>query len=106
KIATALVLLDWYDRPWRVAVIAAVAWSAVQAYTGAIFVAAGVFTALIIDALTKRDRTTAYRHAIVIALVIAVLQVPYAVHQISTQFSDSAMRSEEHTSELQSRGHL
>src|SRR5439155_9140973 len=91
KIATAMVLLDWYDRPWRVAVIAAVAWFAVQAYTGAIFVAVGVFTALVIDPIMQRDRTTAYRTAIVIAVVIAVLQVPYAVHQVSTRFRDSAM---------------
>jgi hypothetical protein len=54
KAATALVLLDWHrGSAARVGVAAALAWSAVHAYTGAIFVTIGVFAALLADTLVR-----------------------------------------------------
>lgn len=92
KIATALILLDWHrgSAP-RLAITAAVAWSAVHAYTGAVFVAVGVFAAMIADPLAQNDRRAASRHALIIAIVVGLLQVPYLIHQLSTGFGDSAM---------------
>jgi hypothetical protein len=92
KTATALILLDWHrGSVIRVAIIAAVAWSAVHAYTGCIFVALSVFAALLADACVRRDWPDVWRRAAVIAGVVAALQIPYALHQLSTRFSDSAM---------------
>jgi hypothetical protein len=92
KLATALVLLDWSRRSvLAVAVTGAVAWSAVHAYTGAVFVALGVFVALVGGPSAQRDWQKARRNALIIAGVVILLQLPHAVHQISTGFSDSAM---------------
>jgi len=92
KTATALILLDWHRQSLlRVAVTAAIAWSAVHAYTGTIFVALGVFAALIVDQCLHRDWRDALRRALVIAGAVGVLQVPYAIHQVARGFSDSAM---------------
>jgi hypothetical protein len=92
KTATALILLDWHrGSPIRMAITAAVAWSAVHAYTGSIFVALSVFAALLADACVRRDWPTVWRRALIIAGVVAALQVPYAIHQVSTRFNDSAM---------------
>lgn len=92
KTATALILLDWHRGSLaRVGVTAAIAWSAVHAYTGAIFVALSVFAALLADACVRRDWPTVWRRGFVIAGVVVALQVPYAIHQLSTGFSDSAM---------------
>lgn len=115
KLAIALVLLDWPRRSTvAVAVTAAAAWSAVHAYTGAIFVALGVFVALLIDPFSRSDRKTdraetlyhryrslrhwwhsplglSARNGLVIAIVVVLLQLPYAAHQASIRFSDSAM---------------
>jgi hypothetical protein len=63
----------------------------VQSYTGAVFVAIGVFTALLAEPLVRRDWLALRRSALIIALVVALLQVPYAVHQVSTGFSEKAM---------------
>jgi hypothetical protein len=94
RLATALVLLE---RPQRssfgVALTAAVAWCAVQSYTGAIFVAVGVFTALLADPFARGDWVVLRRNAGIIAVVVLLLQVPYAVHQIASRFSDSGMRA-------------
>jgi hypothetical protein len=92
KMATALVLLKWPERSARgVAVAAALAWCAVQAYTGAVFVAVGVFTALLAPPFARRDWTAVRRNAGIIVLVVAALQVPYALHQFSSRFADSGM---------------
>jgi hypothetical protein len=92
KLGTALVLLDWPQRSaLRGAVTAAVAWSAVHAYTGAIFVALGVLAALILDPVVRRDRAGAWRSAGVIVVVILLLQLPLALHQVSNRFADAAM---------------
>jgi hypothetical protein len=92
KTATGLILLDWHrGSAIRIATIAAVAWSAVHAYTGCIFVALSVFAALLADACVRRDWPAVWRRAAVIAGVVAALQIPYALHQLSTRFTDSAM---------------
>jgi len=92
KIATALVLLRWPERSSvGVAATTVVAWCAVQCYTGTIFVAVGVFTALVASPLARRDWAIARRNAGIVAIVVLMLQVPYAVHQLSSRFTDSAM---------------
>ena len=92
KGATALVLLDWHrGSVTRVGLTAAVAWSAVQAYTGAIFVTAGVFAAVLVDPFARRQWGDLRRHALIVAIVVALLQVPYVAHQVATRFSDRAM---------------
>ena len=91
KIATALVLLDWPERsPLCRAITAAVAWSAVQCYTGAIFAAIGILTALVAVPLL-RDRRAGVRALLTVAGVIALLQAPLVAHQMSTGFRDRAM---------------
>jgi hypothetical protein len=92
KAAVALVVLDWPRASLlRIGMTAAIAWSAVHAYTGTIFVALGVFAALTIDVCIRRDWPALLRRAAVIAAVVAALQVPYAIHQMSTGFGDSGM---------------
>jgi hypothetical protein len=84
KIATALVLLGWPLRSLNgVAATAAIAWSAVHAYTGAIFVTLGVFAAILGGLLFRGEHARALRAAAVIAIVIAILQVPIMVYQLS-----------------------
>ena len=92
KVATALVLLGWHrGSAARVAVTATVAWSAVQAYTGAIFVTVGVFTALLADPSARRDWRMTRRNTSIIAIVVSILQLPYVAHQVLNRFSDRAM---------------
>jgi hypothetical protein len=92
KLATAFILLGWPQRSAAgVAVTAAVAWCAVQSYTGAIFVAVGVFTALLAGPAARRDWRAVSKNAAIVAAVVAVLQVPYAIHQWSNRFNDSGM---------------
>jgi len=92
RMATALVLLDWHRRSLaHAAITAAIAWSAVHSYTGAVFVALGVFTALVADELSRRDwRAVASRAGLIVA-VVAALQVPYLLHQAAQRFSHPAM---------------
>jgi len=92
KLAIAMVLLDWHrGSPVRAAVAAGIAWSAVHAYTGAIYVVVGVFTAFLVDPLMRRDHPLLRRNAIVIAVMVLVLQVPYLLHQLTHRFNDQAM---------------
>ena len=59
KMALALVVLGWFRASaLRVALTAALAWSAVHAYTGAIYVAVSVFAALVIDPLARPPRSS------------------------------------------------
>jgi hypothetical protein len=92
EAATALILLDWHRRSLvRVGVTAAIAWGAVQAYTGTIFVALGVFAALLVDECVRWDWPAAWRRALVIAGAVGALQVPYLIHQVTQRFSHPAM---------------
>ena len=92
KIATALVLLGW---PFRsligVAVTAAVAWSAVHSYTGAIFTTVGVFVAILAGVWFRGEHARAARSAAVIAIVVLLLQVPIVVYQMSPRSPGPAM---------------
>jgi len=92
KIAMATILLDWHHGSHiRALAAAAVAWCAVQAYTGAVFVAVGVFLAMLADPLIQRDWRLAWRNALAIAVAVALLQLPYVAHQITHRFQDQAM---------------
>ena len=85
KAATALILLDWHRGSLvRAAAVAAVAWSAVHSYTGAVFAALGVFAAMVTPLLIERRWQETLRHGAVIAGVVALLQVPWAVHRLSS----------------------
>ena len=85
KTAIALVLLDWHrTSALGVGVIAALAWSGVQVYTGVVFVTAGVLAALIADPLARRDWRAARRNAAIVTLVVFALQIPYLVHRLRT----------------------
>jgi len=91
KIAMAAVLADWHRRSvLHVAVMAVVAWAAVHAYTGAIFVVLGVFAALLIDPFVRGERRLSLRNAAVIALAVLLLQLPLIVFQL-TKPHDAAM---------------
>lgn len=91
KLAVAAVLADWHRRSVvHVAVMAAIAWSAVHAYTGAVFVALGVFVAMLIDPFTRGDRRLLLRNAAVISLAVVLLQLPLVVFQLTSQH-DAAM---------------
>jgi hypothetical protein len=92
KVAIALMLLGWHRRgSVQVALITAFAWGAVHVYTGAIFVTCGVFAALLLDPLVRRDWREAQRHAAVMVVVVSALQVPYLVHQYQNRFDAPAM---------------
>jgi hypothetical protein len=83
KAAVALVLLDWQrGSAQRVASIAALAWCALQVYTGVIYVTAGVTAALLVDPLMRRDWLAARRIAATLAIVVLALQLPYVVNRL------------------------
>jgi hypothetical protein len=84
KVAMALTLFDWHrGSTARAATLFAVAWMAVHAYTGAIYVTVAVFGTALLDPMLGGDRKLAIRNLIAIAGVVAVLQVPYFVYQLS-----------------------
>ncbi len=92
KTAMALVLLGWHrGSTAHVAVTAALAWSAVHAHYGSIFVAVSVFVAILVEPLARRDWNGARRGAAVIAIVVVLLQVPYMAHRLSDRSGDNAM---------------
>lgn len=92
KTAMALTLMEWHRRGLAyVAVIAGLAWCAVHVYTGGVFVAVGVFAALLLDPIARREWRSAWRHAAVVTLSVVALQVPYVLHQVQTRFSGRAM---------------
>lgn len=83
KAAVALLLVDWHRRgPRAVAVIVALAWCAVQVYTGAVFVTAAVVVALLVDPLVRREWPAVRRAAATIAVVVLALQLPYVAHRL------------------------
>jgi hypothetical protein len=92
KIGMATILLDWHRGSHaRALAAAAIAWGAVQAYTGAVFVAVGIFMAMLADPLIQRDWRLTRRNALVIAVAVLLLQLPYVTHQIAHRFQDQAM---------------
>jgi hypothetical protein len=92
KCAVALVLLDWYrGSALQVATTTTVAWAAVHAYTGAIYVTAGVLGAIVLDPIVRKAGRDVRRHIQIVAAVILVLQIPDAWFQIATAFRWPAM---------------
>jgi hypothetical protein len=92
KGAIALVLLDWHRGSLgRAAVVAAVGWCAVQAYTGALFVASGVFVALLAESARAGGWAAVRRCGLVIVGTVVVLQVPWMIHQWTTGLRDTGM---------------
>jgi hypothetical protein len=92
KAAVALVFLNWpRSGAWRVVVVTTLAWCAVQVYTGAVYVTAGVLLALLLDPLTRRDWPAVRRTAVAIGTVVIVLQLPYLAHRLSDGASGPAM---------------
>jgi hypothetical protein len=86
KAAIALVLLDWpRGSRGRIAVVTLIAWSAVHSYTGAVYVAFGVFAAIVAPCVFERRWRQALSYAAVIAGVVAVLQLPWAIHRFSSR---------------------
>ena len=77
KMATAMALSLGVTPPlWKVGATAAVAWLAVQAHTSAIFVAAPLLLALVMQTMTMQDRL---KRAGLIGLLVLVLQIPYFI---------------------------
>jgi hypothetical protein len=92
RTATALVLFEWHRRSLaHTAVTAAIAWSAVHAYTGAIFVALGVFAALLVEEGVRRNWRGAIPRACAIAAIVASLQLPYLIHRAASGVGQPAM---------------
>ena len=92
RVAMALVLLGWHDGSTiRIASTTAVAWSAVHAYTGAIFVAVSVFVAILADPIIRRNWMDVRRVGGVVVMTVSLLQTPYMMHRLSEQFIDPAM---------------
>ena len=86
KTAMALVLLDWpVGSTLRSAVVSSIAWSAVHSYTGAVYVALGVFAAILAPSVFERRWREVVRQAAVIAGVVALLQLPWAIHRFSSR---------------------
>jgi hypothetical protein len=77
KMATAMALSLGVAPPlWKIGVAAAIAWFGVQAHTSAIFVAAPLLLALVLQTLAMKDRLTRVG---LIAAVVLVLQIPYFI---------------------------
>lgn len=92
KLGIALLLLDWPHRgPWRMAATMAVAWLAVHAYTGAVYVAAAVFFAIVAEPLVRRRVRESLAALGIAAATIFVLQIPYLWFQLSNRFRVAAM---------------
>ena len=92
KTAIALVVLKWPRAGVpRAAVVTALAWCAVQVYTGAVYVTAGVLLALLMEPLMRRDWMAVRRIAVAIGAVIIVLQLPYLAHRVFDRASGPAM---------------
>lgn len=92
KVALALVLLDWHrGSARRAGVVAAIAWMAVHAYTGAIFVAVSVMAALVLEPAARGDWNASRRAAIAVVAAVVLLQLPYVAYQVQHRFDAPAM---------------
>jgi hypothetical protein len=91
KAATALVIAGWPRSSLvRTGVVAALAWCAVHAYTGAVFVALGVFAALVLPP-PGGGRRRALRQGLVVFGMVCLLQVPATVHALTTPSRQRSM---------------
>jgi hypothetical protein len=88
KIATALVLLEVPRRSIvGASATASMAWCAVQCDPQAIFVAIGVFAALVAESFGVGNRQASGRNLWIAAIVVAVLQIPHALQRPSESAS-------------------
>ncbi len=80
KMATAMAL-SLGDTPprWKIAVTAMLAWCAVQAHLSAVFVAAPILVALVVQPSMKTQWRESAQLAAVVAAVVLVLQIPYFI---------------------------
>ena len=92
KMATAVILLDWHRRSPPRSRLPRRSRGSPHAYTGAIYVTVSVFCALRGSTGTRRPRPGA-AECVGDRDRVALLQLPYVVHQVSTRFADSAMRA-------------
>ena len=84
RCAMALVLFGWSDMSAsRLFATAAIAWSAVHAYTGAIYVTVGVFAAFCITPLQQRDWQKLVRVVATASAAVILLQVPLATYRLA-----------------------
>lgn len=82
KMAIAQMITLGASPPmWRIAATAATAWLAVQAHSSAVFVAAPLLAALVLQPVLARQWQRAIRIGALAVAVVAVLQIPYAVSQ-------------------------
>jgi hypothetical protein len=92
KAAVALILLERHRGPtWRPAIVTALAWCALQVYTGAVYVTAGVMAALLLEPLARREWVAVRRAAATLAIVVLVLQLPYVAHRLVDRSGGPAM---------------
>ncbi len=83
KGATALVLLGWHDRSLpHIAATAALAWTAVHCNLPAVFPIIGIFAAIMLPPVLRRDARAVWQRASTVAAVVLVLQLPYLAHRI------------------------
>jgi hypothetical protein len=84
KVATALTLFNWHRQTTAKALsLLAIAWMAVHAYTGAIYVTVAVFATALIDPILARDHKIVVRNAVAMVCVVVTLQLPYVAYRIS-----------------------
>lgn len=84
KVAVALTLFNWHRQSTvKAASLLAVAWMAIHAYTGAIYVTVAVFATALLDPLLARERKIVIRNVVAMACVVAALQVPYVAYRFS-----------------------
>ena len=92
KAAVALVLLDWHrGGASRMAAIVVLAWSALQVYTGVVYVTAGVMAALLLEPAMQREWAVVRRAATALAVVVLALQLPYLFNRLLHPASGPAM---------------
>lgn len=84
KGATALVLIGWPERSLvGVGLVTGVAWVSLHFHVPVVFCVASIFVSMIAAPLLGRDYRAVSRRAAVMAGVVAVLQLPSLVHQLS-----------------------
>lgn len=90
---TAVALLLVYGRgpsPWTMAVVAAMAWLAVQAHSGGLFVALACFLWFVARDLAARRYRDAAATAFGLQMVVLVLQIPFLLHLLGGSAGNAA----------------
>lgn len=78
KFALALVIFGWHRRSmFTMGVTAAIAWAALQAYTGAVFATVAIFALLAFSA----DWRVMARRVAVLAAIALTMQIPYGIYR-------------------------